>query len=703
VESAREGGVAVTSLQEQPADEARVKPRGLPWTKIVGALALVVILLCVLTLCAVSALQVAVPRNMPFGVTGASPVVTAAESQKISGHQVSFVNTLYANQSDAINAINQAKLYGAYIVGTNSDTLLTVPAKSFDALTEVEPLFVQAAAKQHRLLHVQNVKPLPADKDPVGAVVGLLLLPTVIGGLLAAILIYKATAAARQHWRAAFLLGYALFGALLTDLIGGPLLGAYASNRFWPLLPCFLLVTFTVAVVTAGLLAVVKRGAAVLALLLFVVLGLSASGSIGSALMPTYWQAISAALPTHYAVNLYQNVLYFSSNNITTPIVVLAVWALIAIVVLGYVEWLRPRAASAPPAQGEGSAQGPTRRALTLKLIVAVFLIVGLEQCLFAITYTSSAHNPVAHKLPFAATGSSSLLSAAEKNISLRVTTYSNESDAKNAINQNKAWGALIAGSGTPTGTPDTLLTVPTASDLAPLDLPLQFAKAAKSQKQTFEVTPYAPTPLPSGDPFGYVLAIVLTPLLIGGYLSATVLRMALGTPPPRLEGAILLGAAVVATLLVNLIVEPWLHGYPASKFWIVWPIMILIMVVPALFAAVMQRLLGAIGTLLTVVVIILLGKPSSGGANGVAYLPSFWTTLGPFLPPRNAYILLRNTIYFDGNGISQALIILLAYLIVFAVILAILEYWPRPAPEIPITRETETEAAAVAVPAGVT
>ena len=231
----------------------------------------------------------------------------------------------------------------------------------------------------------------------------------------------------------------------------------------------------------------------------------------------------------------------------------------------------------------------------------------------------------------------------------------------------------------------------------------MTFGKAAKSEKQTLNVTPYAPTPLPSGDPFGIVLSIVLTPLLVGGYLSATLLRMALGSPPPRLEGAILLATAVVTTLLVNLIVQPWLHGYPASKYWIVWPILILIMVVPALFAAVLQRLLGAIGTFLTVIVIILLGKPSSGGANGVAYLPSFWTTIGPFLPPRNAYILLRNTIYFDGNGISQALIILLAYLVVFAVILAILQYWRRPSPDIPITRETEAQAAAVGIPAGVT
>jgi hypothetical protein len=51
-----------------------------------------------------------------------------------------------------------------------------------------------------------------------------------------------------------------------------------------------------------------------------------------------------------------------------------------------------------------------------------------------------------------------------------------------------------------------------------------------------------------------------------------------------------------------------------------------------------------------------------------VPFLNGFWGPLGPFLPPRNAYILLRNTVYFHGNGITQALIVLLAYAVVAAV-----------------------------------
>jgi hypothetical protein len=247
------------------------------------------------------------------------------------------------------------------------------------------------------------------------------------------------------------------------------------------------------------------------------------------------------------------------------------------------------------------------------------------------------------------------------------------------------------------------LLTVPSISDLAPYTLLTAFAKAAKSQGEKLTPTPYTPTPLASGDPFGLVLAILLTPLLLCGYLSATILKTTTKLASGPLFGVILIGFAIVGTLLVDLIAGPWLNGIPGDKFWTLWPIMALVMSVTALFGAVLQRLLGAAGTVLTVCVIIWLGKPSAGGANGVPYLPGFWTAIGPYLPPRNAYILMRNTVYFGGNGTAQALIVLLAYFVLFTVILGLLDWYRRPAPETPdVTPETEDLTVAVAAPTGV-
>jgi hypothetical protein len=436
------------------------------------------------------------------------------------------------------------------------------------------------------------------------------------------------------------------------------------------------------------------------------VVGLPASGQIGSALLPTYWQAIGAAMPPHYAADLFTKVLYFSSNNITTPIIVLAVWVLVAVVLLGYHAWLRP---SAEPAEREGSSTGNAPRRSRTVVIVVALLVAAVQMSLFALSYISSGHAPSATNLPFATTGSSSLIGAAERDISLKVSHHSDEAAAKRAIDKAKAYGALIPGTASkvsskvPGVTSNKLLVVPTRSDLAPLDLAVAFEKASKAERQVVTPSSYEPKPLASGDPFGIVLGIVLTPLLIAGYLAATLLRTVTGVAAVRWRGVSIMVFAVVSSLLLSLIVGTWLNGYPADKFWIVWPILALITAVVGPFAAVLQKLLGAAGTFLTVWVIILLGKPSSGGANRVTYLPGFWRTIGPFLPPRNAYILLRNTVYFDGNGTSQALIVLLAYFVVFAVILGILDWRYRlPEPDLGVDRETEAEVAAAAIPAGV-
>ncbi len=61
----------------------------------------------------------------------------------------------------------------------------------------------------------------------------------------------------------------------------------------------------------------------------------------------------------------------------------------------------------------------------------------------------------------------------------------------------------------------------------------------------------------------------------------------------------------------------------------------------------------------------------------------------------------MRNTVYFGGNGTTQALIVLLAYFVVFGVILAILGWYRRPALAVAEVRpEQEAMTAAVAIAA---
>jgi hypothetical protein len=281
--------------------------------KIVAALAVVLIAQAMLVLCLVSAQQLLVPRDMPFGVAGAPSPVVAAVASKIG-----LALTDYPNQSAAMNAIDQGGLYGAYVTGSPSDTLIVVPAKSFFGQVEVEGAFLAAAHKLGQPVTVQTAKALPPS-DPVGGVVGLLLLPLLIGGYLAAVLVFKAAGGtAAAPWRAAILIGYALVGALLTDLIAGPGIGAFSSSHFWPLLPCFWLVTSAVVLAAAAIQGLAGKAGTLLVAVTFIVIGGPPTGGLGTYLLPVYWRNIGVIFPPQNAVTLIRNVLYFGGNNITT-------------------------------------------------------------------------------------------------------------------------------------------------------------------------------------------------------------------------------------------------------------------------------------------------------------------------------------------------------------------------------------------------
>src|SRR5262245_41858907 len=580
--------------------------------KIVAVLAIVLIAQAVFVLCLVSASQLLKPRDMPFGVVGSpSPVVAAVASE------AGLALTDFPSQSAATTAINQGNLYGAYVTGSSSDTLIVVPAKGLFPQTFVEPAFLAAAHKLGRPVTVETVKPLPSS-DPLGAVPGLLLLPLLIGGYFAAVLVFKAThGVAAAPWRAAILVGYALAGAVLTDLIAGPGIGAYSNSHFWPLLPCFWLITSAVALTAAAIQGLVGRAGTLVVAVLFIFLGGAGAGGFGTYLLPVYWRNIGVTLPPQNAVTLLNHVIYYGGNNITTPLVVLFLYAAAGAALIGYLGRIRPTRPAATPTRAatqpthatsqptdaatpEHPATEPSGRRRAMIAILAALGICAVMQCLFASSYMSAQHAPKATDLPFGTTGSSPILTAAEKTISLKVTHYPNEAAVKEAINQTTIWGALI-----PSGTSDTLIVVPSISDLAPADLALRFEAAAKSTGQHLTVQPYAPVKLAAKDPFGLVQGLMMAPLLIGGYMSATLLLSATGTAAHRWRGAGLAVFAILAGLVVDLIVCYWLQGFPSDKFWIVWPICSLIIAVVAFVAAILQKLIGAAGTVLTVIVII--------------------------------------------------------------------------------------------------
>lgn len=663
--------------------------------KSIVALVTVGLLVLVFGVCLVSAVQLLAPRDMPFGVTGPSPVVDAVQQEYSLDIQT------YSSEAELMAAAADGDIYGGYIVGSTTDTLVTVPAKSFFGEVYVSAGFAEAAKDTDRTFSTTPVAPLPTA-DRTGALVGLLLLPTLVGGYMIASLMFSSSQVAAAKGRIAIVFAFAAVVAVITGVAAGPLIGAFPTSHLWTLVPCFFLVTAVVGLSAVAIQAVVGKLGSLVVALLFVIIGGSGAGGGGVALLPTYWQTIGALLPPRHAVELYRNVRYFDGNNIATHLAVLLAYGLISLVVI-VVMTRRAAPVSEPELDGEVAPtdDGPGRTGrprLVPKALIAPVAFSLILTTLFAVNYMSSGHEPVADDMPFGVVGSTALAEAAQGELlSLDITRFDDKDAATQAMDRGEIYGALIT-----SGSSTELKVVPSISDISPLDLAENFERAAAAAGETISVKAYTPTPLAPKDPFALVPATLLVVLLIGGYMSAALLTTAVGSASARWRGLWLAGFAVVTGLVLDVVTTYWLEGFPVASFWVAWPILSLIILVVALFAAVMRRVLGPAGIVVTLIVILQFGNPSSGGSNGAVYLTPFWDGIGPFLPPRNAFLLLRNTLYFDGHGIAQPLTVLLAYAVIGAVILGFLDWYRSPGLDVPgLDEDDVTGAASVAIPVG--
>ena len=286
---------------------------------------------------------------------------------------------------------------------------------------------MDAAHKLGRPVTVQTVKPLPPS-DRLGAVTGLLLLPLLIGGYLAAVLVFKAAGGtAAAPWRALILTGYAVVGALLTDLIAGPWIGAYSSSHFWPLLPCFALITTAVVLAAAAIQGLVGQAGTLLVAVLFIVVGGSGAGGLGTyaaaGVLAEHRRDLPAAErgrpdPQRDLLRRQQH-----HHPADRPVPVRAGRG--GRHQLPELEPPGPggpggrRRARGDPAEAAlaGNPATPPGRTGACWPILVALADLRLMECLFASNYMSAGHAPKATNLPFGVTGSSPILTAAEKTL----------------------------------------------------------------------------------------------------------------------------------------------------------------------------------------------------------------------------------------------------------------------------------------------
>lgn len=268
-----------------------------------------------------------------------------------------------------------------------------------------------------------------------------------------------------------------------------------------------------------------------------------------------------------------------------------------------------------PPQAGAGRPPPSSAKAVLVGLLIVLGLVT-----IMGTTYLSANHGVVAHDLPWGVTGPSPLTTAVQKDVSLDVHQYASQSDLEKAADQAKIYGGFVPQTNT--------LIISVASSLrAPSVMGAAYAKAAK--QAGVKLQPKEINTLPSQDPEGVVPSITLFVLLLGGYFGATFAMQRTKTAATHHRVLALLGHSILAALVIDLLAGPILGAYPdvGSNFWKLWPEFALICCAAAMLAATLQSLIGTMGTLVAIIVIVFVGNPSTGGGNGVAFLPPFWQT----------------------------------------------------------------------------
>ena len=217
-----------------------------------------------------------------------------------------------------------------------------------------------------------------------------------------------------------------------------------------------------------------------------------------------------------------------------------------------------------------------------------------------------------------------------------------------------------------PAGTADRLLVASGGGTAVSGAVQQVFTKVTAAQQRTVAVDDVVP--LLPGDGRGMSGFYLVIGWVVGGYLFASLLGIAKGSRPatfPRVFWR--LGITVPYALLSGLggavVAEPVLHAMN-GHFWSIAGIGTLVTLSATTVTIALQTLFGVIGIGLTVIIFVILGNPSAGGAYQPSVLPPFWRAISSYLPNGAGTEAIRRIVYFDGHAITHPIVVLICWIV---------------------------------------
>jgi hypothetical protein len=315
-----------------------------------------------------------------------------------------------------------------------------------------------------------------------------------------------------------------------------------------------------------------------------------------------------------------------------------------------------------PPAGPEPASRtflaevGDAVSARTVALVFGVLLL----QLGFILSYVGAFHAPEPHRISVAAVAPAQVVSSLNSLPSqpLHAVAATSPVAARSMVEHDNASAAFILD---PSSKTDTLLVASgggaalvTATETVVTD----FDAAQHRRVHVSDVVP-----LETGDFRGLTGFYLVIGWMVGGYLMAALLGVAKGARPATTRRAVVRVLAVIPYAILSglggaIVVGPAL-GALTGHFLALWALGALIVLGAATVTMAFQVLLGVLGVGVAVLVFVVLGNPSAGGAYQAALLPPFWRAISTALPNGAGTDTVRRVVYFGAHGIGGHLIVL--------------------------------------------
>ncbi|MFE0701766.1 DUF3533 domain-containing protein [Streptomyces sp. NPDC058872] len=302
----------------------------------------------------------------------------------------------------------------------------------------------------------------------------------------------------------------------------------------------------------------------------------------------------------------------------------------------------------------------------------AALLVVGVFalQLLFITSYVGALHHPKPTDVPFGVVApqqvSARLVDQLEQLPGTPVDprTVTDEAAARQQIMNRDIDGALVVD---PLGRTDTLLVASGGGTVLASALETIFTKVEAAQGRTVRTVDVAPA---SPEDFDGLSAFYLVVgWCVGGYICAAILAISSGSRPANRQRAVIrLGVLALYSALGGLggaiIVGPVLGALPGSIA-ALWGLGTLVVFAVGAATLALQSVFGIVGIGLAILLIVIAGNPSAGGAFPAPMLPPFWRAIGPALPPGAGTWAARSIAYFKGNDMAASMWVLSAWAVV--------------------------------------